>query len=158
MESELHSLALKVSSGGTKTYHATHTVMNHPHSLCVPLVIFPWTTALWNWIPRSCFPSHYNLKLFKARINCYLPQTSWVNFIKKKKNLRKLTWTNPHKKKCFINTICHVKLHFKLETNLQCLLLREVQTFETRKLSNSAYLPVFVKNWKSMQGKLWKPI
>lgn len=108
---ELHSLALKVRTDGSKTCHAMHIVVNHPHSLCVPLVIFPWTIALWNWLPRDCFPGHYNLKLFKSRINCYLPHISWasywVNFIlkKKKKNLRKLIWTNPHKKKCFINTI-----------------------------------------------------
>lgn len=151
---ELHSLALKVRTDGSKTCHAMHIVVNHPHSLCVPLVIFPWTIALWNWLPRDYFPGHYNLKLFKSRINCYLPHISWasywVNFIlKKKKNLRKLIWTNPHKKKCFIN-LCHIRRHFRLETNLQCLLSREVQTFETRKFSNSAYLPVYVKNWKSM--------
>lgn len=63
-----------------KTRLTTSRVLNHSHSMRVPLVrnnfhsvsLFPSSTILWNRLPRGYFPPKYNLNLFKFKVKHFL--------------------------------------------------------------------------------------
>lgn len=61
------------------THQITYADSSRPHPFYIPLVIwwfhlnsfFPRTVALFNGLPRGCFPDHWNLKIFMLGVNRY---------------------------------------------------------------------------------------
>ena len=77
---ELHALVPKVQKFSSMTRFATSTLQNHPHFLRLPNIrrkfhtdsFIPRTSLSWNKHQRDCFPSSYNLDIFKKRVNKHL--------------------------------------------------------------------------------------
>lgn len=77
-----------------KTRFVTPTRLIHHHCLIIPLVrsmfhadrIFPRISTLGNRIPCGCFPEHFNINIFKSRIN--ISFISWYFFTRYFHHLR----------------------------------------------------------------------
>lgn len=74
---ELHSLVPPVLTFSTKTHHITQIEPLFPSrsisEMLLPLEqLLPWTAALRNRLPRSCYPNHCNFNLLKSRVRCNL--------------------------------------------------------------------------------------
>lgn len=77
---ELPSLLLPIQTSTVRRHQTTHTVSYHHLSLRILSVkkkfhadIFPRPVILWNRHTRLYIPDHYNICLYKSKVNWYLP-------------------------------------------------------------------------------------
>ena len=79
---ELHSLVPPIREFPRSTRFAKSTTF-HPYYLKLPRTrcrfhgnsFFPRTAGIWNTLSGECFPTEYNLGLFKSKINKFLSQS-----------------------------------------------------------------------------------
>lgn len=75
---EHHCFVPPFQTSSVRWYYTTTIQSNHPYCLYIQNVrnfqldrIFPRTTILWNRFPHACFPAHFNLDLFKSKIQSW---------------------------------------------------------------------------------------
>lgn len=86
---KVHFLVPQFFPSTPTSRHTTYILTNHLHSLRISAVrnkfhsnrFFPWTTRLWDRLPRGWFPDLHNLNQFKSRAKHYLPPTILINWL-----------------------------------------------------------------------------
>lgn len=81
---KLLCLVPPIQTFATKTCLAKSTGLNNSNPWHILLVkrlfhsksFLLRTATFWKWLQRGCLPEHYNLNLFKSRVNCYLSSLS----------------------------------------------------------------------------------